>query len=82
MELVDFLTLYGIINLGIHISMLLVSLNIYSRDNLETISDTESDPDTESQPGTDSQPDMESDGDPTYTQPSDLTMNLRKRKTI
>ena len=78
MELVDFLTLYGIFNLGIHISMFLVSLNINNptRDNF----------DSEPEPESDSEPESESEysdpDDPDYNQPSDLKMNLRKRKTI
>jgi len=80
MELVDFLTLYGIFNLGIHISMFLVSLNINSptRDNF--------DPEPDSGSDSDSEPESESEysdpDDPDYNQPSDLKMNLRKRKTI
>jgi hypothetical protein len=78
MELVDFLTLYGIFNLGIHISMFLVSFNINSptRDNF----DSEPESDLEPEPDLDSE--YSDPDDPDYNQPSDLKMNLRKRKTI
>ena len=80
MELVDFLTLYGIFNLGIHISMFLVSLSINkpTRDNFELLSDSESS-DSECYY---SDSEFSDPGDPDYTQPSDLKINLRKRKTI
>jgi hypothetical protein len=77
MELVDFFTLYGIINLGIHLSMFLTSLNMSRRDYNDLESESSEHESESSEPESDSEP-----GDPSYVPQSDFKMNLRKRKTI
>jgi len=77
--------LYGVINLGIHISMFLVSLNMSRRDFLE--SDQEPEPEPESDLELELEPEVSDSeysdpDDPSYVPRSDFNMNLRKRKKI
>jgi hypothetical protein len=87
-----FFTFYGVLNLGFHISIVLVSSITKFNPNQSETSSTESDPGSDQVPESESESELESesdtdtdpgsDQDPDYIQPSNLTINLRKRKTI
>ena len=75
----NFFILYGIFNLGFHISMVLISNTIITGPS-ESSTELDSESEPCSEPG--SEPESEPEPDSDYIQPSELKMNLRKRKTI
>ena len=82
----NFFIFYGFLNLGFHISMILVSsiINAPIKPDSESEPDSELEPDSESEPDSELEPESELElkNDPNYIQPSKLKFNFRKRKSI